>query len=92
MTGIEADAHSRRAAKSIDDVGEMFEAISERASLPRRMLQQHHRGHVRSASEREAERFCHEREGVNLAAGCAGARVEDDAEQAQRVRAVDFID
>ena len=43
MTRVEADADTRRAVQLRDDRRQVLEAISQRPSLPRRVLEQHHR-------------------------------------------------
>src|SRR5687768_2741400 len=89
---VQANADTGRAVEMAEDSRQMLEAVADRPALPRRMLEQHHRLFARPRLERRANRLGNEPERVLLAARCAGSGMDDDAEQPERVRAIEFVD
>ena len=92
MAGIEAHADAARAIQLADDGRQMLEAVTQRASLPRGVLEQRHRLTPRPRPERRADSVCNQRESLGLRALGARAGVDDDAEEPERVRAVQLVD
>ena len=70
----------------------MFEAMSDGPPLPGHVLQQHHRPLPRSSIERGADRVRDQAQGVFLRAGGARARMNDDAQQTERLGAIELVD
>ena len=70
----------------------MFETMADGASLASRVLEQHHRGPLRTLRQRRADRVGNQPQGVGLGPGGARTGMNDDAEQAERVRSIEFVD
>ena len=69
----------------------MLEPVSEGAPLSSRVLEQHHRFPARAGAKCGVNRVGNRRERVGLGARSARAGVDDDAEQSERLRAIEFI-
>jgi hypothetical protein len=70
----------------------MLEAIAERPPLPRRVLEQHHRRAAGASGERLADGGRDEAQPFVLAAGRARAGMDHDAEQPERLGAIELVD
>src|SRR5688572_28170131 len=91
MARVEAHADARAAVQVFEDGREMFEAVSEGAPLSRRVLEQDHRFEARLGAEREAHPFGDQAEPVVFTPSGAGARMNDDPEEPERVGAIEFV-
>jgi hypothetical protein len=92
MAGVETHAHARRAVQVVDDRGQMFEAVSESSSLARGVFKQHHRAPAWPCGKRVTDRRGDEPQRVLIAARRARAGMDDDAEEAERVGAIELVD
>jgi hypothetical protein len=76
----------------IEDRRQMLEAMPDRPSLPRGVLEDHHRLATRPRRERVANRRRDEPQRGVLRPCRARARMNDDAEKAKGVRAIELVD
>ena len=93
MAGVEAHADARRAVEVIDDRGEMLEAIA-RATRPCPAVCSSSTIVLRRGRALKPTRSAvgDQAQPVLFGACGAGARMNDDAEQAERVRAIELVD
>ena len=74
-----------------DDGREMLEAMAQGAALSRGVLEEHHGLGARPRLERGANRFGNESQRLGIGTRGARPRMDDDAEKAERLGAVEFI-
>src|SRR5687767_10583741 len=92
MARIEADADPYGAFEAADDCGQALEPVTEGAALAGACLQEHHRFASRSRLERLANGVRNQPEPVVFGACRAGARMNNHAEQSERIGAIQLVD
>ena len=75
-----------------DDRGQMLEAMAERAALPGGVLEQHHRLPARPRFERLADGVRNQPQPLVFRPSGTRSGMNDDAQQAQGVGTIQFID
>ena len=91
MAGIEAHADAAMIAHLGDDRCELLERRSQRCALAGGVFEQHHRAAAPPFLKELDEAPGNERETVGFAAGRVAARVQHDAEQPQRLGAIELV-
>ena len=91
MAGVEADADARVPAEAAQQIGQLLEAVAQRRALAGRVLEQHHRPAAAPGPQQARDRRRDGGQARFLRARRVGTGVEDDAEQAERLRPVDFF-
>ena len=71
MTGVEADADTRRAIEMRQDGREVFKAMTDGSALTRRVLQKHHDLLMRARLEGARDCLCDEPQRILFAAARA---------------------
>ena len=91
MTRIEADADARVVVHLCDDRRELLERRAERGALSRRMLQDHHRLPAAPRTQQPKQRAGDQLQPLRFAAARVAARMQHDAEQPERLRAIELV-
>src|SRR5712671_592528 len=91
MTRIETHADSRRSIEPLDNRRQMVESIADGSPLSRGMFEQHHRLAATLARKNAADSICDENERIRFGSRRARARMQDDAEQTERMCPVELI-
>ena len=91
MAGVQADTHAAMVVHLRDDRRELFERRAECRSLPGRVLEKDHRLTPTPGAQQLEQRIGYERQSFRFAPDRVSAGMEDDAEQAERFGAIEFV-
>lgn len=80
VTGVEANARARRSIELVDDRRELFEAVSDRATLACGVLEEHHRSSPRPRAKCSADRLGNQSQRIFFSANRARPRMDDDTQ------------
>ena len=92
MAGVETHADAGGALQVSDERGQVFESIPERPPLTRRVLEQDERLASRPRLEGLPDGIGNQSQPALLGAGGAGAWMDHDAQQAERLRPIELVD